>query len=351
MTDTRLRDNLRLLGLSAKEIAVYLTILDHGKATVSQVVDDADVSQRHVYQMCERLDERGLVVLNDHVRPSVVRAQAADSAVGNIDSRLDELQTDIANELDGQDVSDLDVELVKSGPTVGKRWRRYIRDATEELFICVPAAVFDQFSAALADAVDRDVTVYLLITGPGLETFDSPIDGHATVARTLDAEPRPLLTIDGERVVLDDPRLLVDGAADGSAISLKRSAVAANLLSTYLSNFWALATEASRCVPDPLPKTYPTLRSAAVHATLHEQAGHDLTATITVRETASDEIIELNQVPIVEIRQGLLDPFTNEFPIENSIRVEYDGSVIAVGGAYSVIEPYEALDIRLERAQ
>ena len=74
MTAERLRDNLALLGLSSKEIEVYLTILDHGTATVSRVVEDSEASQRHVYQMCERLHERGLVVLNDHVRPSVVRA-------------------------------------------------------------------------------------------------------------------------------------------------------------------------------------------------------------------------------------------------------------------------------------
>ena len=349
MTRERLRENLRLLGLSAKEIAVYLTILDHGTVTVSRVVDESDVSQRHVYQMCEQLDERGLVVLNDHVRPSVVRAQRADSAVGSIDSRLDELAADIESELEGP-VDDLEVELIKVGQTLAKRWRRDIDSATEEVFICLPAAVFDRFADALADALDRGAAVYALVTDPGLDGFDTDaLAGRTTLGRTWAHEPRPLLTVDRERMVLDEPKLLVD-ATDGSAISLARSAVVGNLFATYLSNFWGIATEAHCCDREPLPRTYPTLRNALVQATLHERAGVDLTATVTAESTTSGEIVEMTSVPIVELRQGLLDPFTNQFPVENSIRVEHEGEVVAIGGENAVIEEYEALDIRLERA-
>jgi len=350
MSRERLRENLRLLGLSSKEIAVYLTILDHGTATVSRIVDDADVSQRHVYQMCERLDERGLVVLNDHVRPSVVRAQRADSAVGSVEGRFAELEADIESELADREVSDLEVELIKAGPTLAKRWGRDIDSAAEEVFICLPAAVFDRFADALADALDRDVAVYVLVTEPGLDEFDADtLAGRATLGRTWAHEPRPLLTVDRERMALDEPRLLVD-ASEGSAISLTRSAVAGNLFSTYLSNFWGIATEAYCCDREPLPRSYATVRNALVQATLHERAGVELTATITAEDTATGEIVELSSVPVVELRQGLLAPFTNEFPVENSIHVAHDGEVVSIGGVNSVVEDYEALDIRLERA-
>ncbi|WP_262175130.1 TrmB family transcriptional regulator sugar-binding domain-containing protein [Haloarcula laminariae] len=350
MTRDRLRENLRLLGLSAKEIAVYLTILDHGTVTVSRVVDESDVSQRHVYQMCEQLDERGLVVLNDHVRPSVVRAQRADSAVSSIDARLAELEADIESELADQDVADLEVELIKSGQTLAKRWRRDIDAAEAEVFICLPAAVFDRFTDALADALDRGAAVYVLVTDPGLDAFDTAaLEECATLARTWAYEPQPLLTVDRERMALDDPGFLV-GGGDGSAISLTRSAVTGNLFSTYLGNFWRLATEVYRCDRDPLPQSYPTLRNALVQATLYERAGVDLTATITARDMTTGEIVELASVPILEVRQGLMDPFSNEFPIENSVHVGHDGEVVTVGGVSAVIEDYEAMDIRLERA-
>jgi len=218
------------------------------------------------------------------------------------------------------------------------------------VFICLPAAVFDRFREALSDAVSRGVAVYALVTDPGLDAFDlDAFAGCATLGRTWEHEPRPLLTVDRERMVPDEPRLLVDGT-DGSAISLTRSAVAANLFSTYLSNFWEIATEAYSCDRDPLPASYPTLRNALVQATLHERAGETLQATITAESTASGEVVEMTSVPIVELRQGLVDPFTNEFPIGNSISVEYEGEVVTVGGVNSVIEDYEALDVRLERA-
>ena len=123
-----------------------------------------------------------------------------------------------------------------------------------------------------------------------------------------------------------DALVLVD-ATGGSAISLTRSVVAANLFSTYLSNFWGMATEAYSCERDPLPASYPTLRNALVQATLHERAGQALRATITAESTTSGEIVEMTSVPIVKLRQGLLDPFTNEFPVENSMRVEHGGEV------------------------
>ena len=151
-------------------------------------------------------------------------------------------------------------------------------------------------------------------------------------------------------MALDEPKLLVD-AGDGSAISLSRSAVAGNLFSTYLSNFWGIAAEAYCCDRDPLPASYPTLRNAPVQATLYHRAGEQLRATVTAESTTTGEIVEMTSVPIVELRQGLVDPFTNEFPVENSMRVEYEGREVAIGGANSVVEDYEALDVRLERAE
>lgn len=330
---------------------MYLTILDHGTATVSRVVEDSEVSQRHVYQMCERLHERGLVVLNDHVRPSVVRAQTPDSAVQNIEGHLDELATDIEGALAGKQMTDLEVELVKSAPTLEKRWRRYIEAAEDEVFVCLPASVFDRFTDTLADAVDRGLLVYVLLTEPGSASVDgSDVAGRASLARRWGYEPHPLLTADRERVVLDEPKLLVNGPAAGSAISLSRSAVADNLFNTYVSNYWAIGTEIFRRDPATLPASFSRLRSAVVHATLHEQAGQSLTATLTARENESGRIVEMTDVPVVGIRQGLLEPFTNEFPIENSLRVEFEGEVVAVGGQNSTIEPYEALDVHLDAA-
>ncbi len=81
-----------------------------------------------------------------------------------------------------------------------------------------------------------------------------------------------------------------------------------------------------------------------------DRSGEQLLATITAESTTTGEIVEMTDVPIVELRQGLVDPFTNESPVENSMRVEYEGQVVAVGGTDAVVEDYEALDVRPERA-
>jgi sugar-specific transcriptional regulator TrmB len=346
MTVERLRDNLKLLGLSDKEISVYLTILDHGKVTVSRVIDESDVSRRHVYQMCERLDDRGLVVLNDHVRPSVVHAQAADSAIERIDSRLGELKSDIDATLTDTSVTDPDVELIKSGQTLTKRCRSAIDAATAELFICMPATVFDRFRPELAAAVDRGVAVYALVTDPGLDSFDTerlPV----TLARTCEDEPYPLVTADGERVILDDPKLLTS-TIDGSAMSIVRQALAETLCASYISNFWSRGREVTRKDPPELPYSYPTLRQATVDAASHLAAGRELYATITARQVETGEIVEMESVPVVESNQRLIEPFTTDYPMQNALAVRYEGDVVTVGSTGVVGGTYEALDIRLE---
>lgn len=352
MTEERLRNNLQLLGLSSKEIDTYLTILDHGEAKVSEIIADSEVSQRYVYQMCEQLDERGLVILNDHVRPSMVRAQDPESVVEGINKQLDEVKADVTEQLANQKPAELEVELIKSRQTIIKRWKRFIDRATEEVFICMPAAKFERFESELAAAVDRDATVYVLLTEPGLNEFDrGSLVGRASIVRTWDAEPRPLLTVDNEIMIHDEPKLFIDEGAEGSAVSLTRSSVAGNLFSTYLSNYWRIADQEYLCEPDELPKSYPQLRNALVHATLHKRAGNDLTATIRAQHTTTGELTEMHEVPIVEIRQGLIEPFTNTFPVENGLSVSYDGEVVTVGGIDAIVEDYEALDITLDVAE
>lgn len=349
MAENRLRTNLQNLGLSSKEVDVYFTILDHGEAKVSQIVDDSTVSQRYVYELCEKLDERGFVILNDHIRPSTVQAQKPERAIEEINSHLDEIERDIENLLNSETISELDVELIKSGKTLAKRWRTYMAKANEEVFVCLPANQFDRFRSELAAAVDRNLNVLLLLTEPGLAEFDySHLDNHANLARAWNSTPRPLLTVDNKVAIHDEPKLLLDETVDGSAISLTRSSITGNLFSTYISNYWQIAEEKYCCEPDDLPQTYPQLRNALVHATLHKRAGRELIATVRATDTTTNEMIEMNEVPVVEIRQGLLEPFTNEFPIENAIEVVFDDDVVSVGGIDAIIEDYEALDIMLD---
>lgn len=351
MSQERLRKRLQYLGLSSKEIDVYLAILDHGEAKVSRIVDAADVSQRHVYQMCERLDERGLVVLNDHVRPSVVRAKAADRAVGEISDRLESLESDISQRLEQPATSDLEVELIKSRQTLVDRWKQFVSAARRELFVCLPASAVSRFAADLSAAVERGVVVYLLVTDPGLDPFDRrTLAGHASVARTLPSEPAPLLSVDGHSTVSDDARLLIDEDAAGSAFLLARSPVAGNLSKMYLSNYWRLGDQEYLCDPDELPQSYEQLRSAAVNVVLHERQGRTLTATVRARSCQADEIVEMRDVPVVEVRQGLVEPFTNAAPIENHVCVSYEGDVVSVGAPGDPTGEYEALEITLDVA-
>ena len=56
--------DLRLLeeiGLTKGEIAVYMALLDVGSSTVGPIIDKANVSSSKVYDILERLMDKGLV--------------------------------------------------------------------------------------------------------------------------------------------------------------------------------------------------------------------------------------------------------------------------------------------------
>ncbi|MFB6074976.1 MAG: TrmB family transcriptional regulator sugar-binding domain-containing protein [Haloarculaceae archaeon] len=348
MTGDRLRENLELFGLSPKEIDTYLTILDHGEAQVSEIVADAGVSQRYVYEMCEKLDGRGLVVLNDHVRPSMVRALDPETATDTIENRLEELRTDIAERLADRTFSELSVELIKSQQTLFKRSRHFIDEATEEVFLCVPATAYRQFHEELVAARERDVAVYLLLTDPGLDALDvNTVVPAASVVRVWEYEPSSLLSVDYETTIYDEWGVFRSQNAPGRALSLAHSAAARPFFDTFVSNFWRLGQEVSVCEPDTLPHAYSQLRKALLHGTLHEHEGRTLRATIEAKDTATGEEVTMTEVPIREIRQGLVEPFTNTFPVEDAMTVEFEGEEVTVGGSEAFLEEYEALEITL----
>jgi len=53
-------------------------------------------------------------------------------------------------------------------------------------------------------------------------------------------------------------------------------------------------------------------------------------------------------VLVVETRQGLIEPQSNEFPIEHSLVVEHDGGTHSIGGPGSFLETFEAQEVTLE---
>ena len=108
-----------------------------------------------------------------------------------------------------------------------------------------------------------------------------------------------------------------------------------------------MGTEAYVTDPDPLPTTYRMFRPAVLQATLCAQRGTDLVATVDV-DPIDGENGKTISGPVLDSRQGLIEPFSNSFPVENALVLGTDDGPVSVGGVGSFIEDYVTNEVTFE---
>lgn len=347
------RAELATFGLSEKEIQTYLSVLDHGEAEVSEISERADVSKRYAYNVAETLAERGLVRVNDHTTPTTVRARPPAEALDALASRLGALAPALERRFDRSEPQSAHFEEIKARRTALKRLRGILADVENEAFVSLPANVYGRLRSELEAAVERGVLVLLLLgdadgsaetgaTGANGRDPAGRFDGAATVVRRW-TENVPFMVVgDNRSAMVGDPDLLTGAHGAETAVALAQPDLAGSVLSTFISGFWPVADEVFVGDPRPLPATYRTLRGAVVQATLHRRNGTALRATV---DPESGPTIS---GPVTDVRQGLVEPRTNDFPVENCLVIDAeDRGVISVGGPGAFVEDYAAESVRL----
>ncbi|ERG97909.1 MAG: putative transcriptional regulator, partial [Haloquadratum sp. J07HQX50] len=76
--------------LGEYEIIAYLTVLEHGELSASEVSDRSEIPQPRVYDTVRSLSDRGLVELRES-RPMKIVAVDPETAFGSVQDSLDEL--------------------------------------------------------------------------------------------------------------------------------------------------------------------------------------------------------------------------------------------------------------------
>jgi sugar-specific transcriptional regulator TrmB len=338
MDTPALKQRLRQFGLSAKEIDTYLAILEFGSATASDVADAAGVSKRYVYSASEELAERGFVTVDDHVVPTTIRANAPEEVVSRLQEELTAVGPALEERFTRAEPTTDQFEVLKSRATVLKRIRQQIDAAEEEVICAVPEQRFDEVADALADAVARGVLVVLVIsdTASGLD-----VAGHATVARTW-REPMPsIVTADFAAGLVAPTEMITRSAGDTQAIAFTQRQLGPVIVGSFFGNYWPNATEATVAPPDELPREYRSFRHAVLQATLHHRAGTSPNARLQGRFLDGDEAAAHIAGRVVETRQGLIEPVTNDFPVENALVIETADGVVSVGGPGAFVEDVE----------
>jgi len=362
MDDSALADLLEQFGLSEKEIDTYLVLLEHGEATASTVAEAAAVSKRYVYSISEKLEARGFVTVNDHVVPTTIRANPPEDVVETLSGEVERMRPELEARYTSAPESTDEFEVVKSRATVRKRIATLIEEAEEEVILSVPHQQFAEIRAILRDALDRGVLVLLVVTGlsPADEAAVADLTALGNVVRVW-YEPMPTMVIaDRTRSILAPAAMVTRSNSGERAISFAQEQLAPVMVGSFFGNYWPNAEQVVVADPRPLPDTYTDFRQAVLQATLALRQGTDLTAAVRGFEVADGDAASprgddvqttVLRGRVVEVRQGMVEPVNNTFPVENSLVVETETGRYSVGGRGAFVEDFEAVEVTLEPSE
>lgn len=350
MDETGLADLLDQFGLSEKEIDTYLSILDHGEAKASDIATDADVSKRYVYSISEELEGRGFVEVNDHSVPTKIKAHPPSEVIEQLSGTLETMEPELERRYTSTRDEIEQFEVIKSRQTVLKRIEALLEQAIEEVTLILPATLLSQLRSTLEETVDRGVCVLLLLTGPEAEGYPrEKLDGLASAVRVWHAPAPAILTADRRFGLIAPNELLTQSNSDTNAISLAQRQLVPVLIGSFFGNYWPVAEEIHVARPAELPRTFDGFRHAVLQIALHKQQGHELVATIEGRPVAEEDGTETVEGEVVTVQQGLVNPATNSFPVENAFTIDTGERELSIGGWGAFVEDYEAQSVTVER--
>ncbi|GAA0666375.1 TrmB family transcriptional regulator [Natronoarchaeum mannanilyticum] len=350
MDERGLADLLSQFGLSEKEIDTYLAILNRGEAKASEVANDADVSKRYVYSISEELEERGFVEVNDHSVPTMIKARPPSEVIERLNGTIETMEPELERRYTSTDDEIEQFEVIKSRPTVLKRIERLLESADEEVTLTLPASLLTRIQPTLRETLDRGVLVLLLLSGPEAENYPiEQLDGVASAVRVWHARAPLMLTVDRSLGLIAPNDMLTQSNSDSNAISLAQRQLVPVLIGSFLGNYWPVAEELHVERARELPLSTPDFRNAVLQVALHMQQGQDVVATVRGRPVATENGEETIEGEVVGVRQGLVKPATNSFPVENAFTIDTGNRRFTIGGEGAFVEDFEAFEVTLER--
>lgn len=341
-----LREELEHVGsvfdLGEYEVEAYLTILQHGEMTASEIADETDIPQPRVYDTVRDLADIGLVEIRES-RPMKVLAVDPAEAFGSIRGSLDQLVDDLEERYTTPTRAQEAVSLVKSRSTILRYLGEVIESAEYELVLSLSPDLMARFEEALTERREAGVTIDLLLSPasdvPPAEEYD--YGSIATHARARRGVTTPIVAVgDGTYSVYTTQQALRNDQ-DRYGVIFNRSELGF-LVSGFLNTVvWTSAKTLARdedC--RPWPRRYATIRRCVSDL---EAESEELYATIRGRdvETGANRTISGQ---VVDISVG-----TNRETA--ALTVETNGKRIDVGGQVAALEDIEAHEIGIGRQE
>ena len=154
MTSDDLQGGLQEVGsrfdFGEYEIEAYLTVLEHGQLTASDIAGKTDIPQPRVYDTVRSLSESGLVELRES-RPMQVLAVDPEEAFSDVRSTLSTLVESLAERYETPARDSEAVSLIKSRQTILRYVEDVITTAEYELVLSLTPDLLARYEEHLTE--------------------------------------------------------------------------------------------------------------------------------------------------------------------------------------------------------
>ncbi|AFZ74905.1 HTH-type sugar sensing transcriptional regulator TrmB [Natronobacterium gregoryi] len=348
MAPDELRSTVERVGdrfdLGEYEIDAYLTVLEQGQLTASEIADRTEIPQPRVYDTVRSLSDRDLVELRES-RPMKVVAldpsEAFDDVQNSLEQMIDELEARYtAPARDTEAVS-----LVKSRSTILRYLEEVIDAAEYELSLSLTPDLLIRFEAELEETIADGVSVDLIVTPRSEAPDPSEFDylSVATSARARRGITTPVVAVaDGNYSVYATQDALRDDQ-DRYGVIFNRSALGFLVSGFFGTVLWTTAEQG--LAEDGASRSYPR-KYASIRRCVKDviDEGGEFYATIDGRD------VEVGSTEVV--RGQVLDVSFEISEEVASMTIETeDGQELTVGGRVAALEDIEAHQIHIGRQE
>ncbi len=326
--------------LGEYEIDAYLTVLEHGQLTASEIADRTDIPQPRVYDTVRSLSDRGLVELRES-RPMQIVAIDPEDAFGEVQSSFTEMVDELAARYTAPTRETEAVSLVKSRSTIIRHLKECIDAAEFELVLSLTPELLTEFADELEAQIADGVSIDLLLTpasaAPDPDTFD-----YLSVATTVRARrgiTTPVLAVaDGEYSVYATQDAIRDDK-DRYGVIFNRSALGFLVSGFFGTVLWTTAeTVAVDGSERPFPRRYASIRRAVKDI---RDLGGEFYATVEGRDTETGE----ERV----VSGKVVDVAIQDSEEVAALTVETNEGRVEVGGLVAALEDIEGQEIHIGR--
>ncbi|QSG08658.1 TrmB family transcriptional regulator [Halapricum desulfuricans] len=339
-------------GLSPYQADAYVTILELGSASATDIAEKSDVPDPRIYDVLRDLEKHGYI--ETYEQDSLhARAYSPESVLDDLRKRADRFEQaadEIEDRWEAPTMDTHTVSFVKRMDTVLDKAETKIREAENQVQVAADREQYERLRPALEAAHDNGVHIKLALCLEDDEALPSEdaLNDVATQVRYRSI-PMPFIALVDRTSTCFAPHVL---SANRYGVIVEDRTHAYVFHWFFMAGLWESTEPLLEDGDDSLPRSYVNIRQCIRDIWPLLEDGATVSVTVEGIEVESGSTVSF-EGEIVDVTYPSLEAAGTDAPFlylggQATITIETDAETVEVGGWGAVIEDYEATRIVLE---